>query len=81
MNYDGITMKGYNEEGKYPLNDFVPYSAPTREDSNAAGVETDYLGYCLKRGPQEYYHTVDINCFQTNTKWTEGSYSKLQQYR
>jgi len=77
MKFGGVSMQEYIENGKYTMNDFAPYIAPSKDELVSAGVEVHYLGYYLKWDPQEcYYYAVDNTGFQTNTERTEGSYSK-----
>lgn len=77
MNFGGITMKDYIDNGKYTKNDFVPYIPPDKQDLINCGIEVHYLGYYLNWDPQEcYYYSADNTGFQANPVRTEGTYSK-----
>ena len=77
MKFGGVTMNDYIASGKYTLDDFAPYIAPSKEDLISSGVEVHYLGYYLKWDPQEcYYYSVENTGFEANPDRTEGTYSK-----
>lgn len=73
----GRKIKDILAEGKFSLNDFAPYIAPSADYLESKSVEVHYLGYYLKWDPQEcYYYAVENTGFQANTERTEGTYSK-----
>lgn len=77
MKFGGISMQEYIDSGRYSLNDFAPYIAPSKESLIDAGVEVHYLGYYNKWDPQEcYYYAVENTGFEANPVRTEGTYSK-----
>lgn len=62
---------------QFVLNDFAPYIPPTKEEIEKCKIEVHYLGYYLPWDPQEcYYYAAENTGFESNSRRTEGSYSK-----